>query len=207
MDELNSAELPSNTEVLIAPPTIYLAATRSAASEKLLVCAQNIYKASSGAYTGETGPAMLLDVGVNWTLLGHSERRNIFDESVELIGEKTKAAIDTGLSVVFCCGEQLPERESGKTNEVVFGQLAPLKSLGADAWEKIVIAYEPVWAIGTGKVATPEQAQDTHKAIRDWLSKEVSSAVAESTRILYGGPFFLSFLGSQIFIRPRFCQA
>jgi len=117
--------------------------------------------------------------------LGHSERRTIFKESAELVGLKATAAIAAGLSVIFCCGELLEEREASQTDAVVQSQLRPL--IGKVDWSKIVIAYEPVWAIGTGKVATPEQAQETQASIRNWIKESVSNEVAASVRIIYGG--------------------
>lgn len=128
----------------------------------------------------------LKDSNINWTILGHSERRTILKESDENVASKTKYATENGVSVIWCCGESLEERESGNTIAVVSRQLAALKSQIQD-WSRIVIAYEPIWAIGTGKVATIEQAQEVHAAIRSWLKKEVSDKVAEETRILYGG--------------------
>lgn len=119
-------------------------------------------------------------------ILGHSERRNVFGETDELVGEKVGFALQSGLNVLPCIGEKLEEREGGITNEVCFRQLAAIAKNVSD-WSKVVIAYEPVWAIGTGKTATPEQAQEVHLALRGWLSSNVSPAVAESTRILYGG--------------------
>eukprot|EP01123_Difflugia_compressa_P010140 TRINITY_DN3630_c0_g1_i1.p1 TRINITY_DN3630_c0_g1~~TRINITY_DN3630_c0_g1_i1.p1 ORF type:complete len:280 (+),score=54.46 TRINITY_DN3630_c0_g1_i1:67-840(+) len=173
-------------ELLIAPPTLYLPYVQSLVTNDLLqIGAQNCWKDNFGAFTGETSPQQLKDCGIPWVILGHSERRNIFGETSELVTQKTQAALNAGLKVVFCCGERLQEREAGKTIEVVQEQLAALK--GITHWESIVIAYEPVWAIGTGKVATPEQAQEVHAVIRDWLSKNLSPTVAQQTRIIYGG--------------------
>lgn len=131
--------------------------------------------------------AQLKDSGINWTILGHSERRTILNESDEVVASKTKAAVDGGLSVIWCCGESLEERESGKTVEVVTKQLAALKEKIGSDWSKIVVAYEPIWAIGTGKVATTEQAQEVHAALRKWLRENVDAKAADETRILYGG--------------------
>lgn len=149
------------------------------------VAAQNVYDKPNGAYTGEISVSHLKDSNVNWVILGHSERRTILKESDEVVASKTKFATENGVSVIWCCGESLEEREAGKTVDVVTKQLEALKAKISD-WSKIVIAYEPIWAIGTGKVATTEQAQEVHKAIRDWL-KNVSPKVADETRILYGG--------------------
>lgn len=130
----------------------------------------------------------LKDIDLKWVILGHSERRQLFHETNDQIAEKTKAAIDLGVNVILCCGEDLGAREKGQTTEVVTIQLEAVnKVLTEDDWKHVVIAYEPIWAIGTGKVATPQQAQDTHKDIRNWLAKAVSQKVADETRIQYGG--------------------
>jgi triosephosphate isomerase (TIM) len=144
-----------------------------------------------GAYTGEISGELLADFGVRWTLTGHSERRQGFGmagESNELVGRKTAAAVRAGLQVIACIGEQLSERENGLTMEVCAAQLAAIaKELRAEDWQKVALAYEPVWAIGTGKVATPAQAEETHAQIRLWLREHVSEEVAQRTRVVYGG--------------------
>ncbi|KAK4456593.1 Triosephosphate isomerase [Cladorrhinum samala] len=186
---LNEAQLDSNVEVVIAPPSLYLLlASESLNKTGVSVSAQNVYDKPDGAYTGEISVSQLKDSGIHWTILGHSERRTILNETDEVVASKTKVAVDGGVSVIWCCGESLDEREAGTTVAVVEKQLAALaaKVSGAD-WEKIVIAYEPIWAIGTGKVATTQQAQEVHEAIRGWLKANVSDKVAEETRILYGG--------------------
>jgi triosephosphate isomerase len=129
---------------------------------------------------------MIKDLGLKWVILGHSERRHVFNESDQLITEKTLHAIESGLDVIFCIGEKLEEREAGQTKEVNFRQLKPLVEKKVD-WSRIVIAYEPVWAIGTGKTASPQQAQEAHGWIREYLKENVSSDVAGKTRIIYGG--------------------
>ena len=129
---------------------------------------------------------MLNDLGIHWTILGHSERRHIFGESDKVVGEKVKFALDHKLKVIACIGEKIEEREANKTNEVNERQLNAIKATTSD-WSNIVIAYEPVWAIGTGKTASPEQAQEVHDSIRAWLKKNVSQQAADKTRILYGG--------------------
>jgi triosephosphate isomerase len=149
------------------------------------VAAQNVFDKPNGAYTGEISVAQLKDSNITWTILGHSERRTILGESDAVVSSKTKYATENGLSVIWCCGESLADREAGKTIAVVSAQLDALKAQISD-WSKVVIAYEPIWAIGTGKVATTEQAQEVHKAIRDWL-RSISDKVADETRILYGG--------------------
>lgn len=125
---------------------------------------------------GEISPSMIKDCGCSWVILGHSERRNVFGEDDKLIGEKVGFALQSGLNVIPCIGEQLEEREAGKTTEVCFRQLKAIADNVSD-WSRVVIAYEPVWAIGTGKTATPEQAQEVHAAIRAWLSENVNAEV------------------------------
>ncbi|KAH7067683.1 Triosephosphate isomerase [Paraphoma chrysanthemicola] len=186
LDNLNKAKLDPNTEVVVAPPALYLLLAREHLREGLEVAAQNIFDKPSGAFTGEISADQLKDSGITWTILGHSERRVILKEDDEFVAAKTKAALDCGLGVILCCGESLEQREANKTIEVVTKQLKAVADKVKD-WSKIVVAYEPIWAIGTGKVATTEQAQEVHKAIREWLAKEVSSEAAEKTRILYGG--------------------
>ena len=154
---------------------------------------------------GEISPQMIKDCGCNWVILGHSERRylflkidlpicywspiifrHVFGETDELIGGKVGFALESGLHILPCIGEKLEEREAGKTEEVCFAQLQAIADKVSD-WSRVVLAYEPVWAIGTGKTATPEQAQEVHAALRKWLAEKVSAEVSENLRILYGG--------------------
>ncbi|KAK6078364.1 Triosephosphate isomerase [Seiridium cupressi] len=187
VNNLNNAQLDPNVETVIAPPAIYLLPVREHLKNKQVeVAAQNVSDKPNGAFTGEISVSQLKDSGVHWTILGHSERRTIFTETDETVASKTKYATDNGVSVIWCCGESLEERESGKTLEVIAKQLSALKKEISD-WSKIVIAYEPIWAIGTGKVASTQQAQEVHASIRQWLKKEVSDKVSDETRILYGG--------------------
>ncbi|KAG9197118.1 triosephosphate isomerase [Epicoccum nigrum] len=186
VQNLNDAKLDPNAEVVIAPPALYLLLTREHLRKGLEVAAQNIYDKPNGAFTGEISAEQLKDSGITWTILGHSERRTILQEDDSFIASKTKAALDGGISVILCCGESLEQREAGTTVDVVTKQLKAVADKVKD-WSKIVVAYEPIWAIGTGKVATTEQAQEVHAAIREWLKKEVSSEASEKTRILYGG--------------------
>ncbi|XP_055136835.2 triosephosphate isomerase isoform X2 [Symphalangus syndactylus] len=153
---------------------------------KIAVAAQNCYKVTNGAFTGEISPGMIKDCGATWVVLGHSERRHVFGESDELIGQKVAHALAEGLGVIACIGEKLDEREAGITEKVVFEQTKVIADNVKD-WSKVVLAYEPVWAIGTGKTATPQQAQEVHEKLRGWLKSNVSDAVAQSTRIIYGG--------------------
>ncbi|ODQ83132.1 hypothetical protein BABINDRAFT_159584 [Babjeviella inositovora NRRL Y-12698] len=183
---LNAAELPNNVEVVISPPAPYLAATVEANKQKTVsVAAQNVFDKASGAYTGEISVEALKDLGVNWAILGHSERRTIIKESDEFIASKTKFALDNGIKVILCIGETLEEKNAGVTLDVCARQLDAVAAVVKD-WTNVVVAYEPVWAIGTGLAATPQDAQDTHKAIRAHLAATVG-AQAEGVRILYGG--------------------
>lgn len=187
VDNLNKADLPSNVEVVIAPPATYISLVVEQNKQKTVeVAAQNVFDKASGAYTGETSVEQLKDLGATWTLTGHSERRTIIKESDEFIAEKTKFAVDSGIKVILCIGETLEEKKAGVTLDVCARQLDAVSKIVSD-WSDIVIAYEPVWAIGTGLAATPEDAQEVHKQIRSHLSKTIGAGQAEQVRILYGG--------------------
>lgn len=177
----------SKADILVCPPALFLGEARRLAGDHLLVGAQNCHEAASGAYTGEIAAGMLAEMQLSHVLVGHSERRAIYGETDALIAEKTKAAIASGLIVVLCVGETLEERESGRTLDVVLGQVkAVVDQLSLADWDHLVVAYEPVWAIGTGKTASSEQAQEVHLAIREALA-ECSQEHADAMRILYGG--------------------
>ncbi|KAI0067124.1 triose phosphate isomerase [Artomyces pyxidatus] len=185
---LNSADIDPQTEVVIAPPSLYLIPVLELLRKDIKVAAQNCHAKASGAFTGEISAVQLVDAGVPYVILGHSERRSLFHETSEIVAAKTRAALDAGLKIILCVGETLEEREGGKTQDVVQAQLkAVIAVLKPEDWSRIVIAYEPVWAIGTGKVATAAQAQETHAETRTFLASAVSPAIAESTRIIYGG--------------------
>ncbi|PGH27665.1 triosephosphate isomerase [Polytolypa hystricis UAMH7299] len=185
---LNTATLDPTTETVIAPPALYLLLARSLADPKIALASQNVFDKPNGAFTGELSVDQLKDAKIEWTLVGHSERRVILKENDEFVARKTKAALDGGIGAILCIGESLEEREGGKTLDVVTRQLnAVAEQLSPAEWAKVVIAYEPIWAIGTGKVATTEQAQEVHATIRKWLGEKVSAAAAENTRIIYGG--------------------
>lgn len=185
---LSKGPLNEQTEVIVGVPSIYLELVKNSLPSNVQVAAQNCYKVPNGAFTGEISPAMLNDVGCKWVILGHSERRNVFGESDELIADKVAHAVENGLNVIACIGEKLDEREAGKTTEVVFRQTKAIAAkLKLTDWPSIVLAYEPVWAIGTGKTATPEQAQEVHAELREWISKNVDVEVAKQIRIQYGG--------------------
>jgi triosephosphate isomerase len=150
--------------------------------------AQNCYLKESGAYTGEISPQMLKDVGCAWTIIGHSERRQYFAEDDGLLNEKLHFALDSGLKVMFCIGETLEEREGGKMNDVLTRQVNEgLKGLKEDAFSRMAIAYEPVWAIGTGVTATPDQAQEAHAFVRGLVKEAFGATIADGLRIQYGG--------------------
>jgi triosephosphate isomerase len=186
VENLNNAQLSEDTEIVIAPPSLFILPLKELVRNNIAVGAQNAHIEVSGAFTGEISPKQLHNEGVPWVILGHSERRSLFHESHEVVGKKTKAALNVGLSTILCIGEKLHEREAGKTIQVVEEQLAAVAKEITD-WSKIVIAYEPVWAIGTGKVATPEQAQEVHKEIRSWVARNIGKEVADQIRIIYGG--------------------
>ncbi len=177
----------TDREVLVAPPFTALATVRDAVrGSRIAVAAQNMHWAEKGAFTGEVAPGMLLDLGVTHVIIGHSERREIFGETDEIVRKKVESALAHGLTPIVCVGETLAERDAGRTLEVVKRQVdAALRGLDASAGERLVVAYEPVWAIGTGRVATREQAQEVHGEIRGLLRD--LGLPAERIRILYGG--------------------
>lgn len=177
-------------DIVIAPPFTALALSCELVRglDNIRIAAQNMFHEDKGAYTGEISPLMLKDIGVELVILGHSERRHIFGEGDELIGKKVQAALKHGLMPILCVGERLEEREQGLTQRVVETQLqGGLKQVSNGEVENLIIAYEPVWAIGTGKTATPELAQEVHQYIREWIGKKFTSTIAENLRILYGG--------------------
>jgi len=179
------------TELVLCPPSLYVdtvGATLSAAKSPVALGGQNMHEKGSGAFTGEVAPPMLLDLGCRYVILGHSERRTLFGETDATVNAKAQAALAAGLVPIVCVGETLEEREAGRTSEVVTTQVqGSLAGLSAADLEKTVVAYEPVWAIGTGKVATPQQAQEVHALIRGLLGGLASPAVADRVRIQYGG--------------------
>jgi len=174
--------------LLICPPFPYLASiAEQIAGSRVALGAQTVSEFEAGAYTGETAPSMLKDVGCEYVIVGHSERRAIYGETSTQVAAKFAAAQNVGLTPILCVGETLEEREAGSTESVIDEQLdAVLNSLGADVFAAAVIAYEPVWAIGTGKTATPDEAQDVHRHIRSRLA-EHSGELAGKVQILYGG--------------------
>ncbi|KAJ9175723.1 hypothetical protein P3X46_014251 [Hevea brasiliensis] len=185
---LNEGQVPSPdvVEVVISPPFIYLPLVKSSLRPDFHVAAQNCWVKKGGAFTGEVSAEMLVNLGIPWVILGHSERRLILNESNEFVGDKVAYALSQGLKVIACVGETLEQHESGSTMEVVAAQTKAIAERVKD-WTNLVLAYEPVWAIGTGKVATPAQAQEVHSELRKWLKESTSPEVAATTRIIYGG--------------------
>lgn len=183
------ADLLDKVDVSVCPPFVYLASVKDAVgSSGIGVGAQDVYYEAKGAFTGEVSCGMLKDVGCKDILIGHSERRHVIGETNELINKKLIAAIDAGLLPIFCVGELLEERNAGKTEQVVKEQIEKGMAGISEAKAKaITIAYEPVWAIGTGVVATPEQAQEVHSMIRQLIAKMYSKDFASQIRIQYGG--------------------
>ena len=184
-------KLPNDTEVeiIVAPAFVTLAsAVDHLQFTNIEVAAQNMHEAESGAYTGEVSADMLKSVGVNTVILGHSERRSIFNETDSQIAFKVDKALQHQMRVIFCFGEELKDRQNKQHFNVVENQLRDgLFHLDKAAWESIVLAYEPVWAIGTGETASPEQAQEMHEFIRETVRKAFDSSVADNVSILYGG--------------------
>ena len=178
-------------ELVLCPPALYVETVGSALAgtkSDVGLGAQNMHEKASGAFTGEVAPPMLVDLGCRYVILGHSERRTLFGETDAAVNTKTKAALAAGLVPIVCVGETLEEREAGKTAAVVTTQVkGSLAGLAPAELERVVVAYEPVWAIGTGKVATPEQAQEVHALIRGLLAGLSSPEVAARVRIQYGG--------------------
>ncbi|MBI5178139.1 MAG: triose-phosphate isomerase [Nitrospinae bacterium] len=177
----------SGVDVVVAPVFPFLHAAREAiGSSGIELAAQDVFWEEKGAFTGEVAPSMLADIGCRWAIIGHSERRQYFGETDETVNKKTKAAIKAGVRPIVCVGETLAERESGATEKVIEKQLeGGFRDISE--FPMTVIAYEPVWAIGTGKNATSQQAQDVHAFIRGWLKAKRGSDVADVVRILYGG--------------------
>lgn len=177
------------TRVIVSPTFVNLSlAVTTAENSVIEIAGQNMHQARNGAFTGEISAEMLTNIGIRSVILGHSERRTYFGENDELLAEKVNAALENKLEVIFCFGEQLEDRKSGNHFTVVESQLKnALFQLEADAWSNIVLAYEPVWAIGTGETASPEQAQEMHAFIRNLIKETYTDEIAQNVSILYGG--------------------
>lgn len=189
INELKPLVNDATCEVIVCPTFVCLdAALKAAKGSNIKVAAQNMHFEEKGAFTGEVSPVMLQAMGVDYVILGHSERREYFNETDEALNKKVKAAFAHNLTPILCCGETLEQRENGTTNEVVGNQIkADLEGLSNDLAEKVIIAYEPIWAIGTGKTATKEQANETIAAIRGVVAEMFGKEVADKVRIQYGG--------------------
>ena len=179
----------SGVDLAVCPPSVYLDAVAAAlAGSVVALGAQNMYHEPSGAFTGELSAAMLLDIGCRYVILGHSERRHVLGETDQDVNRKLHAALAAGLTPIVCVGELLQQRQAGQTQEVIAQQFAgSLDGLSPQQASQTVIAYEPVWAIGTGQVATPQQAEEVHVDLRKLLAERYNTAVAEVVRIQYGG--------------------
>jgi len=179
----------TDVDIAVCPPSVYVQSVAAALKgSNIGVGAQNIYFEKEGAYTGEISAGMIKDIGCQYVILGHSERRNILGESSELVNVKVHAALAAGLIPIVCVGELLKERKAGTTVQVVCRQFdGSFSGVSAENMRKCVIAYEPVWAIGTGEVATPEQAEEAHEAIRKMIERNYNKEIAEAVRIQYGG--------------------
>jgi triosephosphate isomerase (TIM) len=183
------AEAVNRADLAVCPPSCYLEAVgRAIAGSKVALGAQNMYHEGEGAFTGELSAAMLRDLGCTYVILGHSERRHILGETDEAVNKKVHAALAAGLIPIVCVGELLAEREARETLTVIRRQFdGALAGLAAEHVARIVIAYEPVWAIGTGRVATPQQAEEVHCALRKMIGDRYNGSIADVVRILYGG--------------------
>ena len=188
INEALTADKP-NCDVVICTPFIHLASVAPVLNQGVVALgAENCADKEKGAYTGEVSAAMVKSTGAQYVILGHSERRQYYGETAEILKEKVKMALANGLKIIFCCGETLEEREANKQNEVVKAELdGSVFNLTAEEWKNIVLAYEPIWAIGTGKTATSEQAEEMLAYIRSIVAEKYGNEVAEETTILYGG--------------------
>jgi triosephosphate isomerase len=190
--------------VILCPPFPYLISVGEVlAGSKVALGAQNCHDQPKGAFTGEISPAMLLDVGCRYVIIGHSERRHIMGETDAMVNRKTRAALVAGLEVILCVGETLAERQEGRAEEVFFRQVATaLSGLEAAALSHLTLAYEPVWAIGTGHTATPDQVQTAHTCIREHIGKQFGEKEADALPILYGGSVKAD-NARELFVRPN----
>jgi triosephosphate isomerase len=191
VEKLRASERTPKVITIIAPPSTHLASLkkRIKGKDKIYIAAQNCHHKLAGAYTGEISPAVLKDLQIPYVILGHSERREYNFETNEILALKLKCALSQGLKVIFCCGESLDVRKSGNHVEYVVDQLKSSVFASVDVvdMKSVIIAYEPIWAIGTGETASPEQAQEMHAAIRKSIQKAFGKRVADNTSILYGG--------------------
>lgn len=204
IDDLKSNLPETNARIIIAPNFVCLATAKTAVEDSIIeVAAQNMHQAEGGAFTGEISANMIKSAGVNITLIGHSERRQYFKETDATLANKVDTALKHEMEIIFCFGEELADRQKNNHFNVVHNQLTDgLFHLSEGAWHNIILAYEPVWAIGTGETATPEQAEDMHAFIRETISKKYSQKLADNVKILYGGSVKPS-NAKEIFSKPN----
>ncbi len=187
---LKNTEQEKDKKIILSPPFIYLEQLVTDCSERkdILIAAQNCSENGNGAYTGEVSAQMIKSIGVDYVIIGHSERRQYFNESHEVLSNKLSQALSNNLKVIFCCGENINQRDNNEFLDVIYNQLSStVFNLSAIDFSKIIIAYEPIWAIGTGKNATSEQAQEMHNYIRTIVSEKYGNEAANNVSILYGG--------------------
>jgi triosephosphate isomerase len=188
INTLNAAEIVAPVEVVVASPAIFLPLVKQSLRPDWGVSAQNIFTEPNGAFTGEITAPMLLSFGIGWTILGHSERRDILKEDDAFLAKKATAALNAGLNIIFCCGEHIAERQAGTYVRFVSAQIESFVPAVPDGkWGQVVVAYEPIWAIGTGVVASTKDAQEMGAVIRQLISEKVNPQIAAELRILYGG--------------------
>tara|TARA_B100000287_G_scaffold420468_1_gene459888 strand:- start:215 stop:964 length:750 start_codon:yes stop_codon:yes gene_type:complete len=189
INSLKSISFSKDVKVMIAPSYIHLSdAAEMLKDHKIDVLAQNMHFLNNGAYTGEISPQMLKSIGISKVILGHSERRIYYNETENSLKQKIKAAIESNFEIIFCFGEQLSDRKKGKHFDLIKNQLKiPLFHLESNSWKRIILAYEPVWAIGTGETATPNQVQEMHSFIRGLIKQNYNDDLANRISILYGG--------------------
>ena len=189
LNKLKSYKIPDDVRIIVAPSFTQLdQSIQILKGTKIGVAAQNMNAASSGAFTGEVSAEMLKGIGVNSVIIGHSERRSLYHESDEILSNKVKSAIESNMEIIFCFGEELDDRKSGLHFEIINKQLSStLFKFSESDWKKIILAYEPVWAIGTGETASPSQAQEMHSYIRKIISNRYNDNLAKNVSILYGG--------------------
>jgi len=186
--KLNANKVPQQVDAVVAPTFLHLDYVLRTLDKSYHVSAQNSSATSTGAYTGEVAASQLKDFGLNWVILGHSERRQLYHTNDSIVAKQVSIALSSGLSVIACVGETLDERKANKTWTIIEKQLNAIAgAVKADQWSHVVIAYEPVWAIGTGETASPQQAQEVHQQIRQWAEQKISKDVASKVRIIYGG--------------------
>ena len=188
VDSLTAPTCAALSDAVVAPTYLHLDHVQRTLDKSYKVAAQNSSQYGTGAYTAEIAASQLKDAGIPWVVLGHSERRQLFHTTDDTVAKQLTAALKAGLAVIACVGETLDERKKNHTWTVIEKQLNAIAgAVKPDEWDRLVVAYEPVWAIGTGETATPQQAQDVHKQIREWAEKKVSREVANKLRVIYGG--------------------